>query len=247
MKTLGIIPARYNSVRLPGKPLMDICGKTMVHRVYDCARHARFIDELIVATDDERIVREVQSFGGIAVMTDPDIQTGIDRAAFAAKAYDCSYVTCIHGDEPLIMPEIIDEVISELIVDKTQKMTMACHEITKMTDRIENRNVVKVVCDINSCAMMFSRSPLPFPKSDEYYHVYESIGVFAFTKDFLRQYVTLPKTPLALTEGIEELKVPENGYALKVVKTKFPYTSPSVNTAEELEQVRKVVHKYGLE
>ena len=246
MKTLGVIPSRYDSTRLPGKPLLDICGKTLIHRVYDCASRARFIDELIVATNDQRIVDEVVSFGGAAVMTDSALHTGIDRAAEAAREYDCTYVACVHGDEPLIMPEIIDEVIGELMLDKTRCMTMACHEITGNRERIESKNVVKVVCDINGNALMFSRSPIPYPNYPDYYQVFESIGVFAFTKEFLMKYITLPKTPLSLTEGIEELKVTENGYPLKVVKTKFPYTPPSVNTAEDLEQVRKIVAAYGL-
>ena len=247
MRVLGVIPARYHSGRLPGKPLMDICGKTMIHRVYDCAKKARFLDEVIVATDDERILREVESFGGKAELTSDAHQTGFDRTAELAERYDCQYVACIHGDEPQIMPEIIDEVVGALLLDKKQNMTMACHEITGNRERVESRNVVKVVCDINGNALMFSRSPIPYPHFNPYYQVFEGIGVFAFTKEFLLRYVTLPKTPLSMTEEIEELKVTENGYPLKVIKTRFPYTPPSVNTPEELEQVRKLVKQYGLD
>lgn len=247
MRVLGVIPARYHSTRLPGKPLMDICGKTMIHRVYDCAKKARFLDELIVATDDIRIVREVESFGGKAELTSISHQTGFDRTAELAARYDCSYIACIHGDEPQIMPEIVDEVVGALLLDKNQNMTMACHEITKNRERVESRHVVKVVCDINGNALLFSRSPIPYRQYGDYYQVYESIGVFAFTRDFLMKYITLPKTPLSLTEEIEELKVTENGYPLKVIKTKFPYTPPSVNTLEDLEQVRKLVEQYGLD
>lgn len=247
MRVLGVIPARYHSTRLPGKPLMDICGKTMIHRVYDCARRARFLDEVIVATDDIRIVEEVESFGGRAELTADSHQTGFDRTAELAARYECQYVVCIHGDEPQIMPEIVDEVAVALLMDKNQNMTMACHEITDDPARVESRHVVKVVSDINGNALLFSRAPIPFPRNGVYYQVFESIGVFAFTKDFLMRYVTLPKTPLSLTEEIEELKVTENGYPLKVIKTKFPYTPPSVNTLEELEQVRKLVKEYGLD
>lgn len=153
-------------------------------------------------------------------------------AALAAK-YDCTYVACIYGDEPQIMPEIIDEVVGALLLDKNQNMTMACHEITGDRERIESPHAVKVVCDINGNALLFSRSPIPYPKYDAYYQAYESIGVFAFTKEFLMRYVTLPKTPLSQTEAIEELKVTEDGYPLKVIKTKFPYT-PLHGAAEEL-------------
>lgn len=247
MKTLGVIPAQYRSTRLPGKPLMDICGKTMIHRVYDSAKRARLLDEVIVATDDPRIVQEVEAFGGKAELTSTEHQTGIDRTAELASRYGCTYVACVHGDEPLIMPEIVDEVVGALFMDKKHNMTMACHEITDDKARIESRHVVKVVCDINGNALLFSRSPIPFPQCNSYYQVYESIGVFAFTKSFLMKYIELPKTPLSVTEAIEELKVTENGYPLKVIRTKFPYTPPSVNTMEELEQVRKLVKNYGLE
>jgi 3-deoxy-manno-octulosonate cytidylyltransferase (CMP-KDO synthetase) len=244
MRTLGVIPARYNSTRLPGKPLMDLCGKTVIHHVYESAGKSRLIDKLIVATDDERIAAEVESFGGEAVMTSPAHQTGTDRVAEVAAQYECNFVACVQCDEPLIMPEIIDEVITALIMDKSQVMATCCYTITDQ-ERIKSRNVVKVVSDINSNAMMFSRAPIPFPCNTEYYRVHESIGVFAFTKDFLLKYVTLPKTPLSLTEEIEELKAIENGYHVKLVKTRFPYTPPSVDTQEDLEKVRQLIRKFG--
>jgi 3-deoxy-manno-octulosonate cytidylyltransferase (CMP-KDO synthetase) len=245
MRTLGVIPARYYSTRLPGKPLMDVCGKTVIRRVYDNVSKSRLIDTLLVATDDERIIAEVESFGGVAAMTSPAHQTGTDRIAEVAAKYDCSFVACVQCDEPLIMPEIIDEVITVLIMDKSQNMATCCHSISDK-DRIGNRNVVKVVSDINSNALMFSRAPIPYPFNNEYYAAYESIGVFAFTKDFLLKYVTLPKTPLSLTEEIEELKAIENGYPVKLVKTRFPYTPPSVDTLDDLERVRILIKEFGL-
>ncbi|MGI6778830.1 MAG: 3-deoxy-manno-octulosonate cytidylyltransferase [Acetivibrionales bacterium] len=245
MKTLAVIPAKYYSSRLPGKPLMDVCGKTVIRRVFESAKKARLIDELIVATDDERILSEVESFGGKAMMTSPSHQTGTDRVAEVAAQFECSYVACIQCDEPLIMPEIIDEVITTLIMDKSQVMVTCCHLITD-EERINNHNVVKVVSDINNNALVYTRSPIPYPRHREYYSVYESIGVFAFTKEFLLKYVTLPKTPLSLTEEIEELKALENGYPVKLVKTRFPYTPPSVDTPEDLEKVRELVKKFGL-
>jgi 3-deoxy-manno-octulosonate cytidylyltransferase (CMP-KDO synthetase) len=246
MKTLAVIPARFYSTRLPGKPLMDLCGKTVVHRVYDNVMKARLINKLVVATDDERIMAEVQSFGGEAIMTSPSHQTGTDRVAEVAAQFECKYVACIQCDEPLIMPEIIDEVITTLIMDKSQVMATCCYTIND-EERIGNINVVKVVSDINSNAMMFSRSPIPFPRNRAYYSVFESIGVFAFTKEFLLKYVTLPKTPLSLTEEIEEMKAIENGYTVKLVKTRFPYTPPSIDTKEDLEKVRELIKKFGFE
>ena len=241
MQTLGVIPARYDSARLPGKPLADICGKTLIHRVYERAVSSRLLDELLVATDDDRIVAEVESFGGRAVMTSPTHTTGFDRVAEVAAQVDCQYVVCIHGDEPMIMSETIDEVATALIRDKNQIMAVASFEITNDTERIHSRSAVKVVSDVNENALLFSRSPIPYPQNAKYYRVFEAIGVFAFTKDFLMRYVKLPNTPLALTEAIEELKVTENGYPLKVIKTRFPYTPPSVNTPEELEAARRII------
>ena len=246
MKTLGVIPCRYNSTRLPGKPLLDVCGKTIVRRVYENVSHCRLIDELIVATDDERIVNEVEAFGGKAVMTSRMHPTGTDRGAEAAAMYDAKYVVCVQVDEVLIMSEIIDEVTAALIADKNQCMVTCCHEITDER-RLNNPNVVKVVSDINGGALFLSRHPIPFPRNPESFAAYESISVFAFTKDFLMKYVQLPRTPLSLTEGIEELKALENGYPLKVVRTRFPYTFPGVDTVEDLDVVRKLVKQYGLD
>ena len=130
------------------------------------------------------------------------------------------------------------------IMDKSQVMVTCCHSLTD-EERINSHNVVKVVSDINNNAMMFSRAPIPFPRHKEYYSAYESIGVFAYTKEFLIKYVTLPKTPLLLTEAIEELKAMENGYPVKVVKTRFPYTPPSVDTQQDLEKVRELIKKFG--
>lgn len=225
---------------------MDICGKSMIRRVYENAKKSRFLDEVIVATDDRRIIGEVESFGGKAELTSNTHPTGFARTAELASRYDCNYVVCIHGNEPQIMPEIIDEVVVALLMDKSQNMTMACYEITEKPERIKSRRVVKVVSDINGNALFFSRAPIPFPQNGAYYQVFEGISVFAFTKEFLMRYVTLPQTPLSLAEEIEELKVTENGYPLKVIKTNFPYTPPSVNTLKDLEQVRKHIKEFGL-
>ena len=237
---IGVIPVRYGSTRLPGKPLLDICGKPMVQRVYELASRSSLLDEVIVATDDQRVFDAVQSFGGKVMLTSVEHTTGSDRIAEVVRKMDCDFVVNIQGDEPLILPEIIDEVINALVTDRKQVMATCCHPIID-DERLHNTNVVKVVSDINGNAMLFSRAQIPFPRNPEFYVPYEHIGIFAFRKDFLLKYVGLPNTPLSLTESLEQLKAMENGYPIKVVKTKYAYTPPSVKTQEDLEVVRMLI------
>ncbi len=244
LKIAGIIPARYASTRLPGKPLKDICGKTMIQRVYERVCKSKLVDEVIVATDDFRIITEVERFGGKAVMTSADHLTGTDRIAEVAQQLDCDIVVNIQGDEPLIMPEIIDEVISALVTDKNQVMTTCCTAIHNK-ERLNNHHVVKVVSDIYGNAMMFSRSVLPYPFAADDVTTYEHIGIFAFRKDFLLKYITLPQTPLSLTESLEQLKAMESGYPIKVVKTKFPYYPPSIDTQENLDNIIEFIKTHA--
>lgn len=238
MKIIGIIPARYGSSRLPGKPLKDILGKPMIQHVYERASQAKLIDELIVATDDQRIVDAVEAFGGKAMLT-ADHPTGSDRIAEVVRNFDCDCVVNIQGDEPLIMPEIIDEITEALVSDPAQVMTTGCYQIRE--ELYHNPNVVKVVFDLDSNAMMFSRSMIPYPRNTEHLAVYEHIGIYAYTKAFLLQYITLPNTVLSMTESLEQLKVMENGYKIKVVPTKFNYDALSVDTQEDLDEVIRIM------
>ncbi|MBR1455559.1 MAG: 3-deoxy-manno-octulosonate cytidylyltransferase [Oscillospiraceae bacterium] len=243
MKTIGIIPARYGSSRLPGKPLKDILGKPMIQHVYERASRAKRIDELIVATDDERIVAAVEAFGGKAMLTAKDHPTGSDRIAEVARRYECDNVINIQGDEPLIMPEIIDEITEALISDPSLVMATGCYQIPEAL--YHNPNVVKVVFDREGYAMMFSRSLIPYPRKAEGLAVYEHIGIYAYTRDFLMKYVTLPQTPLSTAESLEQLKVMENGYRIKVVPTKFGYNALSVDTQEDLDEVIRIMKERG--
>ncbi|MBI9093997.1 MAG: 3-deoxy-manno-octulosonate cytidylyltransferase [Sphaerochaeta sp.] len=237
---LGVIPVRYNSTRLPGKSLCDICGKPMVQRVYEIASLSTLLDDLLVATDDQRVFDAVTKFGGKVVMTSSDHMTGSDRIAEVIASYPCDYVLNIQGDEPLLIPEIIDEVIISLVTDKKQVMTTSCYRIADES-RIDNPNAVKVVVDIEGNAMMFSRAPIPYPRNNEYFAMYEHIGIFGFRKDFLLKYVSLPNTPLSLTESLEQLKAMENGYHIKVVQTKYNYRPPSVKNQDDLDQVVRIL------
>jgi 3-deoxy-manno-octulosonate cytidylyltransferase (CMP-KDO synthetase) len=212
----------------------------MVQHVYELAKRSALLDEVIVATDDQRVYDVVKSFSGNVMLTSVEHNTGSDRIAEIARKIECDFVVNIQGDEPLLIPEIIDEVINALVTDKKQVMATCCYPITS-DERLQNPNVVKVVSDINGHAMLFSRAPIPFPRNMEFYTPYEHIGIFAFRKDFLLKYIGLPNTPLSLTESLEQLKAMENGYPIKVVKTKYAYMPPSVKTLADLEIVRKII------
>ena len=240
MKVLGVIPARYASTRLPGKVLLDICGKPMIRLVYERAAQAKSLDELVVATDDEKVYAAVDAFGGRVVMTGPGHPNGTSRAAELAKLREVDCVVNIQGDEPLLDPGMIDEVVHVLKSSPDVVSATLCRPITDDA-ALSNPNVVKVVCDRAGFALYFSRSPVPFPREGFRIPVYEHVGIYGYTKDFLLKYVQLPMTPLAETESLEQLKVLENGYRMKVAVTRCQAAGPNVNTPEDLETVRKIL------
>jgi len=239
MKVLGVIPARYASTRLPGKPLADICGKTLVRRVYERASLSPILDRLVVATDDERILQEVRSFGGNCVLTSPDHPNGTCRAAEAAEKEDADVVINIQGDEPLLDPVMIDETAQVLAEDGTVPSSTLCVPL-KDDGTIRDPNTVKVVLDLRGYALYFSRSPIPFVRVKTGCSVYRHIGIYGFRKDFLNTYVGLPATPLSSAESLEQLRILEHGYAMKVAVTKAE-AGPGVDTPEDLEAVRLII------
>lgn len=241
MNIIGIIPSRYASTRLPAKPLVDICGKPMVQRVYEQAQRSTKMTTVIVATDDERIVDAVHSFGGNAVMTPVDIQSGSDRIALVAKKMNADIVVNIQGDEPLIDPLLIDQTITALIDDQHAVAGTAVKRTTAHQD-LFNSNVVKVVLDSNNYAMYFSRSPIPYVrdarKDQEWFTdtvFYKHFGIYVYRADFLQRYTTLPQSPLEIAEKLEQLRIIENGYKIKCVITE--YESLPVDTPEDLQKV----------
>jgi len=239
MRIIGLIPARYSSTRLPGKPLKDICGKPMIQHVYERACESGLIGRVIVATDDERILNAVESFGGEAMLTSSRHSTGSDRIAEIAERIDCDIVVNIQGDEPLIQAEIIDEIAGELVSDRSLVMSTGSYKISE--EDFSNPNVVKVVCDENSNALYFSRSLIPYPKNKDGLEVFEHIGVYAYTKAFLMKYISFENTPLSETESLEQLKVLEKGYKIRVVRTKYNYNALSVDTQEDLDRVISII------
>lgn len=244
MKIAGIIPARYGSTRLEGKPLKDILGKPMIYYVYQAALQAKLLDQVIVATDDERILQAVKDFGGRAQMTSISHSTGTDRIAEVAKNIDAEIVVNIQGDEPLLDPRVIDEAIAPMLDDPDLMACTLCRQITSEED-LHNPNVVKTVFDLNGYALYFSRSLIPFPRKAEGHRAFEHIGIYVYRKDFLMRYITMPQTPLETSESLEQLRILENGIKLKVVATQFEYNGLSVDTAEDLARVREILAERG--
>jgi 3-deoxy-manno-octulosonate cytidylyltransferase (CMP-KDO synthetase) len=241
---LGIIPARYASTRLPGKPLVDILGKPMIRHVYERAARSRTLDELIVATDDKRILAAVEAFGGQARLTSREHNTGTDRVAEVAAALEVGVVVNIQGDEPFVEPGMIDEIVQPLLDDPELPMCTSMHEVTDPQD-FANPNVVKVVVDLSGLALYFSRSLIPYPRRREGHRVFEHIGLYAYRKDFLLQYARLPQTPLEKLESLEQLRALEHGYRIRVVETRQNYVPLSVDTPEDLEKARALARSRG--
>lgn len=239
-KVLGVLPARYASTRLPGKPLLDIAGKPMIRHVYERALSAKLLDECVVATDDERIFEAVRSFGGLVQMTAPTHPNGSCRVAEVAAKSDATHIINIQGDEPLLDPRALDELIGAMLQDETVLSATLCTPILDQAS-VHNPNVVKVVRGLNGNALYFSRSPIPFARNAEGLTIWEHLGVYAFTRDFLQVFVSLEETPLSLAESLEQLKVLEHGYAMKVIPTLYPPQGPNVNAPEDLETVRRLM------
>ena len=240
MKAIGIIPARYHSTRLEGKPLVDIQGRPMIRWVYENVMNADVLDDVLVATDDQRIFEVVEQFGGKAVFTSKDHTTGTDRIAEAAKNLDVQVVINVQGDEPFITPAMINEVATPLLEDNTIPMCTLMHEIAE--EDFQNPNVVKVVTDQAGFALYFSRSLIPFPRNTAGHQAFEHIGIYGYQKDFLHKLTRLAPTPLEKTEALEQLRVLENGFKIKVILTEEQdYVPLSIDTREDLEKARAII------
>lgn len=238
MKIIGIIPARYSSTRFPGKPLADILGKTMIQHVYERAKLSTKLCEVIVATDDARIYDCVNSFGGRAVMTDSNLPNGTARCEQAARLCDvyADAVINIQGDEPLLDPLMIDET-AELLNDNY--CVTLCSELH---EDFANPNIVKVVISQEGNALYFSRSIIPYKRNESKLPLYQHIGIYGYSMDFLKKYVSLPNTPLSDAESLEQLKILEHGYKIRVKVTDSINKSVGVDTPEDLERVRVILN-----
>ena len=238
MKILCVIPARFASTRLPGKPLKDVAGKPMICRVYDRAAQAKTLSGVVVATDDERILRAVEENGGRAMMTAKDHPTGTDRLAEVAAAYpDVDLIINVQGDEPLIEPSLIDELGRAFEEDDDLRMATVMTPITEESEQ-KNPNNVKVVTDKNGYALYFSRSLLPYPRNDAGTPVYKHIGIYAYRRNFLLSYAKMEPTLLERAESLEQLRALENGYKIKCIKTNARFVG--VDTPEDLAKVNEI-------
>ena len=244
MKTVCIIPARYASTRLPGKPLLDIAGKPMIWRVVEQVRKVGRIDRILVATDDERIANVVREFGGEAWLTRSDHPTGTDRLSEVAhQLIDAELILNVQGDEPLISPTALQALLDSF--DGQPALPMATL-ITPLAENEQNNpNVVKVVGTLDGHALYFSRSLIPFPRNpvtDAGPLVFQHIGVYLYRRDFLLHYAALQPTPLERSESLEQLRALEHGYRIRLVQT--PWRSHGVDTAEDLERVRQIIGNF---
>jgi 3-deoxy-manno-octulosonate cytidylyltransferase (CMP-KDO synthetase) len=239
-RTLVAIPARWGSTRFPGKPLHLIAGKPLVQHVWERCQDCRVVDDIVIATDDERIVEAARSFGARAVLTNPAHPSGTDSIAEAAQSFPGhDIIINVQGDEPLISPALIDELATTLRAEPTIPMITAAaliHDTAQITDP----NFVKVVTDGRGDSIYFSRSTLPFVRNTDPRTVHKRhLGIYGFRRDFLFQFVAWPPSMLEMTESLEQLRALENGTRLRVVMTSD--LSPGVDTEEQARAVEKLL------
>jgi 3-deoxy-manno-octulosonate cytidylyltransferase (CMP-KDO synthetase) len=258
VKTTAIIPARYNSTRLSGKPLIDIKGKPLIQYVYERVK-ASSVQQVIVATDDERIAAAVGRFGGEVVLTSPHHRSGTERVAEVAADVKADIVVNVQGDEPLIQPKDIDRAIIPFTQDSSIVVTTLITPLLNGTD-LYSPHVVKVVVGHDGCALYFSRSPIPYPRGlleeahDEALTdpelikeldkkalrgYWQHLGLYAFRRDFLLKLTALPPSRLEKQEKLEQLRILENGYKIKTVMCSAP--SLGIDTPEDIERFKSLI------
>lgn len=242
MSIFAFIPCRYGSTRFPGKPLAMIAGKPMIQHTYGCAEKCPDISEVYIVTDDERIFKCVEGFGGRVVMTKEKHPSGTDRIAEAVEILglnDEDIIVNIQGDQPFFNPSVISDMVKPLIDDNTIPMSTLKYRI-KDPDEINNSNIVKVVSDNDDFALYFSRCSIPFfrdPPLDHDY--YKHLGFYAYRKDFILQFNRLPIGKLENAEKLEQLRAMEYGYRMKVIETDSD--SIEVDTMEDLRKVEELI------
>ena len=232
-----VIPARYGSTRLPGKPLADIAGKPMVQHVYERALQVSNAQNVIIATDDERVAEAVRAFGGKYVMTSPDHPSGTDRLAEVMAQVDADIYINLQGDEPLVRPSDIEALAAGMLADLSVSVGTLCHPID--AHEAGNPNTVKVVLAANGNALYFSRSPIPYPRDSETASYLKHVGVYAYRREVLTEYANLPQPMLEHAEKLEQLRLMTAGYCIRAYVVEP--TGPGVDTPECLEQVRALI------
>ena len=254
MRVIGIIPARWKSSRLEGKVLANLLGKPVIQHVWEKAKESKVLEDVIIATDSEKVMKVIEGFGGKVVFTSKDQPSGTDRIAEVVNPIDVDVIVNIQGDEPLIHHSMINDVANALLEDKSASMATVVRKLSS-EEEYQNPNVVKAVIDKDGYALYFSRSPIPYFREPIHTDpacintpgrcvngpAYKHIGLYAYTKDFLFTYTNLPKSKLEEAEKLEQLRALENGYKIKTVETDFD--TIGVDTAEDLKKVEEILKK----
>ncbi len=259
MSVLVVIPARYGSTRFPGKPLALLAGKPMIQHVYEGAAKATGVDEVVVATDDERIATAVSRFGGKAAMTNPQARSGAERVAEVARTRTAQVVINVQGDEPLVHPDMIAPLADFLTRHQAVPMASLMTQLTHQED-LSNPNVVKVVVDRDGFALYFSRAPIPYVRGDQGSFklqapsfktspaacslqpaAWKHLGIYGYQRHFLLQFPSLEPTPLEQAEQLEQLRALEHGYRIKLLET--VHDSIGVDTPEDLKRAEALLQK----
>ena len=238
MRTLAVIPARYASTRLPGKPLLDICGKPMIQRVYEAVQQATLVDTVLVATDDARIVQAVEAFGGRAILTSPQCASGTDRLVEVARQEQAEIYLNVQGDEPLLRPADVDKLVEALRDCPHMAAATPCSSISY--EQACDPNLVKIVRSASGAALYFSRARIPFDRDEERTGMYWGhMGMYAYRPDALKIFADHGPGMLERTEKLEQLRLLQHGVGIQTVE--LPPCAPGVDTPEDLERVRAIV------
>lgn len=248
MKLLAVIPARYDSSRFPGKPLVTIGDRPMVQRVYEAAQSCAAFSKVVVATDSEKIADCVRGFGGVVEMTRRDHETGTDRVAEVAERYpEMGAIANVQGDQPFVTEEMLTQLVAPYLSGQNPDMTTLACPLTG-SDPYNDPNTVKVLCDRHQQALYFSRAPIPFYRNRPSHSssgnqpqipVYHHLGLYAFRRDFLAQYAQLAPTPFEQCEALEQLRVLEHGYRIVVCPTATSILE--INTPEDLAKAESML------
>jgi 3-deoxy-manno-octulosonate cytidylyltransferase (CMP-KDO synthetase) len=244
MKITVIIPARYQSVRFPGKIIVDLNGKPLIRHVYESVLKCSLVEEVFVAVDDKKVAKIVKNFGGKVIFTSSDCSSGTERIAQAVKKMDfqSDFVINVQADEPLIRPEMIDG-LAECLANEKEIEIVTLKKKIQILDEVNNPNVVKVVTDKNGIALYFSRSVIPYFEANKSFKkpdYYKHLGIYGYSMDFLLNYFSLEKSRLAESESLEQLKFLENGFNIRVIETDFD--TFGIDVPEDLDKVKSILN-----
>lgn len=238
-KIIGLIPARWASTRFPGKPLHIIAGKPLIQHVWERVSRCKTLDAIAIATDDERIEKTAKAFGARVIMTRSDHPSGSDRLAEAVTHFPhAEIVLNVQGDEPLIDPRLVDQLAKALVDNGAIAMATAACPILEEEDFL-NHNVVKVVCNLEHEALYFSRSPIPFPRSPLKSPALRHLGIYAYRREFLENYVRWEPTELEQTESLEQLRALEHGARIRIIHTE--HQGLGVDTPEQVARIESIL------